>query len=334
MSFHSHPKTGKDLLTAFNKVKVTHDNYSSTFIDEHRRGLINAHGKVMRGDFITIDKSIALDHLYGFIRHDKLHLESGGPRSRAKARKWDFRRSLHLYFDKTLEDVLSAFLTWATVTVDSSGENLINVSRAFRRIEIYSDWLEDEADVLDDFSLDFNLMRQSESKYNRLIQHNYDGVGRCLLWMDVSPDAMSEIMRDFSAQERFKFLIWKTHSIMFDHNAQVNGVIFTRNAAFLGFDKIFDLMSEMWPRWIKLQFSASSIKYVKVLTFSSPFYLRMYLGSMLKFANRSTSFMNEVRKDNGLVVLRKLKIAQCIPEDFGDYSTAQNSSKKRHSEQP
>jgi len=67
-------------------------------------------GKVIKGDFITYDRSIALDHLYGFIHKDKLRLECGGPRSREKARKWKFLRSLHHHFVKTLDDVLCSFL--------------------------------------------------------------------------------------------------------------------------------------------------------------------------------------------------------------------------------
>mmetsp|Transcript_29045 Transcript_29045/g.33460 ORF Transcript_29045/g.33460 Transcript_29045/m.33460 type:complete len:115 (+) Transcript_29045:163-507(+) len=111
-----------------------------------------------------------------------------------------------------------------------------------------------------------------------------------------------------------------THLTMFDHKAQVNGVIYTRFLAFVGFSDFFQIVSYAnLAEWIKLQFSASSIKYVKVLTLAAPTYLRMYLLSVLKFVNRQTSYLHEIRKDSGLDVLRELQIAHYIPADYGDY---------------
>eukprot|EP00592_Proboscia_alata_P021397 CAMPEP_0194421942 /NCGR_PEP_ID=MMETSP0176-20130528/21216_1 /TAXON_ID=216777 /ORGANISM="Proboscia alata, Strain PI-D3" /LENGTH=331 /DNA_ID=CAMNT_0039230369 /DNA_START=170 /DNA_END=1165 /DNA_ORIENTATION=- len=324
------PRNGRDLLTAIAGLSPTGEDCTDSFIDAHAKAKADAHGKVVKGDFITIDRSIALDRLYCYINQDKLRLESGGPRSREKARKWDFRRSLHRHFDRTLDDVMRAFLLWATITTEKDRVDLINVTRAFRRIEMYANWLEYEGSALDELPPDSSHMRQMSIKYKRHMQFNYDESGRFLFWLDFSPDALSDIFRELSQLQRFQLFLWTIHLIMFDSNAQVNGVFVTRYADFHSFSTLFTYLShEMLPSMQKLLFSASSIKHIYYLNVKTPIYERIFFRTLEKFMHKSTRQTQEYRKDNGIEVLHKFSISQCIPDDFGDYNVANDHSRKR-----
>uniref|UniRef100_A0A7S0CFW1 CRAL-TRIO domain-containing protein n=1 Tax=Proboscia inermis TaxID=420281 RepID=A0A7S0CFW1_9STRA len=276
--------------------------------------------KVVKGDFITYDRSIALDHLYGFIHEDKLRLERRGPRSREKALKWEFRRSLHRHFDKTLDDVLRSFLAWATVKVEKNGALLINVSRAFRRIDFYSDWLESEGHLLDELlSLGYNHMRSLRNKCKRHLQYNYDETGRVLFWADFSADVLVKMEEHLTMHKRFQLFVWTVHEIMFDSNAQIHGVIAIRYMAFISPINT-TLQFKDLETFQKLIYPASSIKIVFVLAVRVPLCGRIFWGLVCKYLYHSLRNLKEYREDNGIEVLKKLQIAQHIPEDYGDYN--------------
>ena len=272
-------------------------------------------GQVRQNDFITHDKSIALDHLYGMV------LQSLGTATKVN-KKWEFNRSLHLHFEKTFDDIFIAFLHWATVPVDSTALHvdgiglplvfpyLINVTMAFRRLEMYANWLNEDGQHILEPPIDPHVMRKTEETLKRHMQFNYDGHNQLLWWTDCTPDATSELSK-FSPMEKARFYVWVLHSVMFDKKAQVNGsVLITRQAQVhhysrIPFQDIFSIG--------RLCFTCSSMRVKHIISIeSSPlnmFFFWFLSPSLKKIID------NRIHRtsDKGETILRKLGIYGYMP---------------------
>eukprot|EP00592_Proboscia_alata_P016709 CAMPEP_0194395336 /NCGR_PEP_ID=MMETSP0174-20130528/124365_1 /TAXON_ID=216777 /ORGANISM="Proboscia alata, Strain PI-D3" /LENGTH=440 /DNA_ID=CAMNT_0039191257 /DNA_START=775 /DNA_END=2096 /DNA_ORIENTATION=+ len=261
-----------------------HEAY--TTIEPVKNGLVNKHdqfmqvlvsfrklnGKVISGDFITEDRAIALDHLYGFIQEAKSAAKPGS----VKATKWQFRYSIHRSYDRTLDDLFDAYLRWATVPVET-GEysQLINVSMAFRRLEVYAGWLEDVGEVL--VNPPINAVPVETGEYSQLINVSmafrrlevYAGwledVGEVLVNPPINGEEMDDplylenayryqytydkynrlvIFRDWPVigktqfipyDKKIRYAAYHFHRGIYDDNAQKNGVVMVSNAANVNF---------------------------------------------------------------------------------------------------
>ena len=139
------PSTAAGMIKAMSKLSV-----GTNVLGETRATYSNADGKHLKGDVMhpAADMSGAMVVL-------KKMAEDA--RAKAKEKKkviWDFRSSPHTYLNKTLDDTFTSFLNWARVAEDDDGAapngtlDHINVSKAFRRLEAYAEWMEEAADDL------------------------------------------------------------------------------------------------------------------------------------------------------------------------------------------
>lgn len=307
--------TTNDLLKKIDELHPSLPTASGIFIDVLKKNFKLAHEKVVEGDFMTHDMSVALDHLWGFIRYDKLTLESGNRQSKEKAIKWRFRRSLHVHFDKTLDDVLISFLRWSSVAVHGiEGNFLMNVSMAFRRLETYSRWLENDSHLFYPLNAHFEMNAQNVMKDH--VQYNYDDSGRFLLWLDFSPRVMSNV-QVLSSKERYCALVWIMHLMMFDEKAQRNGSIIVRNASKIKTKDYFAYLSmDMCLSYYALSLSACSVKVVYDITIQAHMSICVFFSTISRFIPADVLETIGIREDDGKEDFKWLCIDQFIPNGF------------------
>mmetsp|Transcript_29515 Transcript_29515/g.33949 ORF Transcript_29515/g.33949 Transcript_29515/m.33949 type:complete len:346 (-) Transcript_29515:174-1211(-) len=275
-------------------------------------------GRVLNSDFITHDKSIALDHLYGMV------LQSLKANTKVN-KKWEFNRSLHRHFDKTFNDIFITFLHWATVPVENVALHgnetrlpltfpfLINVTMAFRRLEMYANWLHEDGKHILEPPLDPNTMRRAEKNLKRHVQFNHDDHQQSLCWLDFMPDATAALI-GFSPMEKARYYVWFIHSVMFDEKAQVNGsVLIARNMQLLPSNWIpFDFIFSIG----RLYCMCSSIRVKRMVSIESSPIVMFFFWFLSPSLEKSMNDRIHRTVDNGDLIFQNLGIYDYIPRCY------------------
>lgn len=197
--------------------------------------------KAKKGDFITDDSSIALDHLYGYIHEAKTQATDSTRyythQGRLNALKWDFRYSIHGAYEKTLDDVIRSYLRWATVKVEQADNFgfLINVSEAFRRIETYANLLEKVGSLLIDPPMSAAEFIDFESKDAFCVCYSYDKRGRLVVWRNFKDAKNLTDEEKISSKQMIRYCMFKMHKGMFDEKALSIGVVLVSNMSEVSF---------------------------------------------------------------------------------------------------
>jgi len=194
-----------------------------------------AHGKDLGGDVYADDIESGVAILKSMVA--QAMQDAGGDKTK-EGQKWTFEAVPLQEFDVTMDDVFVAFLRWSGV--DSSNEDEqkacklqggvnkreifpINVSKAFRRLTAYANWMDEQKNVLLDPPLTLNSVRQAkELLYSRV---THDDCGRVVWWLDLGQTNFKE-MKHLAHVEILRFFVWLSHLIMTDESAQHNGIMF------------------------------------------------------------------------------------------------------------
>lgn len=300
------------VLRTYENPEGGRDHYFSSYVRIFRS---NNDIKVLKTDFITHDMSIALDYLHALILKS---VKKSSKRSKNYNIKWTFRRSIHRIFDKTLDDIFLSFLRWSAVPIaDRNFPFLLNVHRAFRRLEKYADWLEKYGEDLTDTTVDVDQVKgMLEGKVYR---HNLDEHGKFLVWIDMS-HAISEF-HGMSKNDCFRFFAWMAHQAMFAENAQQSSLIqyCAGQITFAEYNSIMDY--KKWFGICKLGLSTSSLNIDHIYIIDAPGWMRSQYSLISRLLNKSTRSRFTIRKRKSLDVFEKLGILNSVPEGFGQGQT-------------
>lgn len=116
---------------------------------------------------------------------------------------------------------------------DEVGEaGTINVSKAFRRLEAYAAWMEDAAADLTSSPLTAASVGPALAAFP--LSTSYDDKGRLVWWVDMKA-IDKKAVHAVPVEELFRMFVWYSHAVMYDANAQSNGIVFVENIASMGF---------------------------------------------------------------------------------------------------
>ena len=152
---------------------------------------------------------------------------------KAKGKKlamWEFRSSPHEQFGRSLDDAFGAFLMWARVSDDDDDDaewavkGVINVSKAFRRLEAYAEWMEDTGTELTEPALvwddDMAAVHRTWAMSTSVAQN-----GELVWWIDMGAIDKAAV-KETPVLATFRYFAWYEHAIMYNANAKKRGVSF------------------------------------------------------------------------------------------------------------
>ena len=200
-------------------------------------------GKWKKNDRIAHTEPEALEIMHEMIRQAKEKCKKNDDKER-----WDMPWTPLKEFNATVDDILISFCKWAKVDVDDehgkkeaseSGvdaavvHSVMNVTKAFHRLESYVNWMHDHRDKLKE-PLTVESLRPA-SKYLGM-KLSYDKQGCLVWWCDLKDMDLEAIRtRKLSVLEFLRFFVWAMHLIVLDKQAQENGMLIVEDIRKMSF---------------------------------------------------------------------------------------------------
>ena len=74
------------------------------------------------------------------------------------------------------------------------------------------------------------------------MKSSVDNQGRFVWWVDFGAIDTKNIKKDYTPEESLRAFVYYSHQVMYDSNAQENGMVFVENVAKIGFMETFTMM--------------------------------------------------------------------------------------------
>jgi len=261
-------------------------------------------GSDLKTDKFT-DEAAVLDVLKALIEEKKTSITKEDVR-----KKWDFHSSPHAHFGKTLDDTYMAFLSWARVKEDKSK---VNVSKAFRRLESYADWMHDAAADLTNPPLTTESVKKAVDAW--AFNTSIDSEGRLVWWCDMGKFNYSQFKDDFTPEDHLRAFVWYLHAVLYNESARENGMIFVQNVNKIGLVQCLTLMPpKLSTKLDRLTIGVLPIKMQCIYMFETPTWINIFMKIVGVFMSKKmkermvTLKWDEIDKIGGV---------EAIPKGFG-----------------
>lgn len=281
----------------------------TNIIKEYKDIFSKASGSDLKNDKVS-DEDNALALLKSLIEEKKL---SAAKADDKKIKKWDFATSPYDQFGKTLDDTFIAFLAWAKVKQDTTQ---VNVSKAFRRLESYADWMHETGTDLTEPALTSTSIKKTLDAW--AFNSSIDTQGRLVWWLDVGQMNLTQLKKEFKPEDHLRAFVWYTHAVLYNKAAQTNGLVFIENVAKLGMVDSFTLIpAKLATKLDRLTIGVLPIKMQCMYMFESP----MWVNVLMKIVG---VFMSKKMKER-MVFLKSWDESEtdrigglgAIPKGFG-----------------
>lgn len=284
-------------------------------IKETIKTFSNPFGSDKKGDVLINDKEAALEKLKSMVNDDRgKHKETS-----KKFTRWDFRTSPHELFGKTLDDTFNAYLQWSLLKEDDSDETTdptptYNVSKAYRRLEHYADWMEDTGDDLISEPLTAASVQAGIKAW--AMKSSIDKDGHFAWWIDMQQIDKVAVKTTISPTESLRCFVWYSHFVMYNEKAQKNGLVFVERVGPIGFvESMTFVPMKLGVKLDRLTIGVLPVKMKKCYVFETPKWMNMFFSFM-------GMFMSKKMKTRIVLLDSKEKIEEimgeeCIPKSFG-----------------
>lgn len=231
-------------------------------------------------------------------------------------------------FGKENDDLLTAFLNWAATNEARPGKakcrggvngrhEKINVSMAFRRLQVYNSWMKEGENDLSSSPLSAMSVKEAWDAFSMQVSH--DECGRLVWWMDLNRTDIQRV-KELPPGEIRRFYTWLAHVMIFDEGAQTNGVVFVNSLSDLGFWQFMTILPlELGIKTDEFMICVVPLNTKLVVFLERPTWVNFaysLLKVFLKKKMRSRVVMVPLRNQQKIVEHAVGK--SCIPDGFND----------------
>lgn len=250
----------------------------------------------------------ALDLLKTFIEEKKESIAK-----EEKRKKWEFETSPHEHFGKTLDDTYAAFLSWARCKED---KGMINVSKAFRRLESYADWMHETGNDLTEPPLTPQSVKKAVDVW--AFNSSIDKEGRLVWWNDIAKIDLRQVKKEYKPEDHLRAFVWYIHGVMYNKSAQSNGMVFVQNLNKLGMIDCFTIMpAKVSTKLDRLTIGVLPVKMQCCYMFESPTWVNIFMKIVGMFMSKKMKERMVFLKDWSETETDKIGGLEAIPKGFG-----------------
>lgn len=298
-------------------------------IQEYISVVKGADGIDLKGDVYAQDMAEGLISLQEMVQNAKLG---------SKGDDWTFSRAPLVDFGKTVDDVLLAFLRWSVVDNTSSQDerdcdliggvntayamesNGVNVSKAFRRLSAYIQWMQSVSTDLVDPQLTFESISPSLSTFSIHVTH--DSCNRLVWWVNLGQTDMTAF-KSQSPRETTRMFVWLAHLLFLDEKAQQYGLVVVDDMAEIGFWTYMTMLPiHVGISVDRFLISVTPLKAKNVVLMHLPRWAEIGYGLLSWFLTaKMKSRVTIVAKSKEIEALERIVGGSSfIPRDFGDWN--------------
>lgn len=318
-----------EFMNAFSKLGSSW----SHVIGEYRSVISSADGKELKGDVYAVNGfEEGLILIKQMIKDEAL-------KSDKNELLWSFQTSPLGDFGKTVDDLLKAFLRWSIVdnhltnghARDDNGCSLIgginhypseseniNVSKAFRRLTAYTQWMQSVSDDLSTSHLTYESIAPSLDIFSINVTH--DNCGRLIWWVDLGKTKI-DALKAQSTADTTRMFVWVAHLLFLDDAAQTKGLVVIDDMAEIGFWEYMTMLPlKVGISVDRFLISVTPLKAKNVLMMHRPKWAEIAYGLLSWFLNeRMKSRVTMVEKGEEETILNKAVGGKAfIPSGFGN----------------
>ena len=301
----------------------------------------NSDGKELKGDAVVTGIDAAKDTLQAWIKLARagaelpIEAKSGAKKKAPKKtkggqlvvergpEKWHFDLSLLKAMNKSQDDLIVGYLRWAAkVTVPSDSvaaskleaATLYNVSKAFRRLEAYADWLYDHRDLFRGQRWNTQELRERYSQFGFFVPRHTDAHGRVMWMMDFNRCPAPVMEKD----EAVIFFAHTTHLLMLDDATQRGGCIVLQSLNYMGLSAMMKMVPiEAKNDVDKLSQGASCVRMHKFLVLQTPTWMSVVFKIVRMFLSKKMAARISVLGTNWKAANDEVGGAQYVPYGWG-----------------
>lgn len=304
----------------------------SHVIGEYRSVIQSADGKEIKGDVY------AENGLEEGLKLIKQMVDSEASKSAENKIIWNFETAPLSDLGKAVEDLLLAFLRWSVVdnhltnghARDDNGCSLIgginhypsetekiNVSKAFRRLSSYTQWMESVSQDLLVSPLTYESVSASLSIFSFHVTH--DECGRLVWWVDLGKTKI-DTLKAQSTSDTTRMFVFIAHLLFLDEAAQTKGLVVIDDMSEIGFWEYMTMLPlKVGISVDRFLISVTPLKAKNVVMMHRPKWAEIAYGLLSLFLNeRMKSRVTMVNKgDEEAVLIKAVGGTKYIPIGFG-----------------
>jgi len=231
----------------------------------------------------------------------------------AEGEKWKFALTPLEEFGATLDDYFVCFLKWSKK--DDSED--YNVTKAFRRLDSYATWMQDNRKDLET-PLTAAQLKEAHKAFDMKITHAEDG--HIVWWVDFSHVDQVAIGPNGSipVSDSLRYFVYASHFIMLDKQAQEKGLYFVEDCAKMGFFKMMRLFPmDVSTKLDRLTIGVLPVKMKGMYILNAAMWMNLLMGMIKPFMSRKLRqrIVNVANKSKQ-ETLEKIVGKDSIPKDY------------------
>ena len=145
---------------------------------------------------------------------------------------------------------------------------------------------------------------------------SYNEEGQFIWWCDMARADIEKIKKEFTPEQNLRAFVWYTHAVMFDENAQKNGICFVYNVNKLGMVESFTLMpAKLSTKIDRLTIGVLPVRMKGMYMWEIPAWVNIFFALIGVFMSKKMK--KRIILSKNWSDLEKMFGLEAIPKNFG-----------------